>query len=162
MAFASARGSEPPSMVRTDRFLVGLLALVILPSDALGQPAPRIARWLNQQGARSAMVLPSAPDLQYRSLIAKRIGTAQAAPPRSSPDTLKNGAIVGALVGAVTLGAFGALICNLEQEPGAGNCLSDTLRVAAIGAGIGAGIGLAVDVARTRQAGITVRLGFTF
>lgn len=82
--------------------------------------------------------------------------------PRSSPDTLKNGAIIGALVGAVTLGAFGALICNLEQEPGAGNCLSDTLRVAAIGAGIGAGIGLTVDAALAREAGITVRLGLTF
>lgn len=108
------------------------------------------------------MVLAPAPDRQDRSPIAERLGAAQAAPPRSTPDTLKNGLIIGALVGAVTLAAVGGLICHLEQEPGAGNCLSDTLRVAAIGAGIGAGVGLTVDAALTRQAGIRVRWGVTF
>jgi hypothetical protein len=142
--------------------IVGMLAFVVLPSDASGQSVSQIARGLNQQGAPSALVLAPALDLRYRSLIAERIGAPQAAPPGSSPDTLKNGAIIGAVVGAVTLGAFGALICNLEQEPGAGNCLSDTLRVAAIGAGIGVGAGLAVDAALTRQGGITVRFGIKF
>ena len=77
-------------------------------------------------------------------------------------DSLKNGAIIGAIVGAVGLGAFGAFICNLYQEEGGASCLPDTLRVAAIGAAIGAGIGVAVDAALTRHAGVTVRISVKF
>jgi hypothetical protein len=90
------------------------------------------------------------------------VGVAQPAQRGASRDTLKNGAIIGAVVGAVGLGALGAFICNLYQEEGGASCLPDTLRVAAIGAAIGLGAGVAVDAALTRNAGVTVRVGFTF
>jgi hypothetical protein len=57
---------------------------------------------------------------------------------------------------------LGAFICNVYQEEGGASCLSDTLRVAAIGAAIGTGAGVAVDAALTRNAGVTVRIAVRF
>jgi hypothetical protein len=111
----------------------------------------------------SALVGPRLAEVERRSLSAKETaGFPQPAQPTPSRDTLKNGAIIGAVVGAVSLGALGALICNLYQEEGGASCLPDTLRVAAIGATIGAGAGVAVDAALSRNAGVTVRVGITF
>ena len=142
--------------------MIGMLSFLVLRSDAAGQSAPNNGTVLNQHRAPSALLLAPAFRIQPRSLIAERIGTAQATPPAPSRDTLRNGAIIGAVAGAATLGAVGAIICKVEQEPGVGNCLSDTVRVAAIGAAIGAGAGLAVDAALTRQGGIAVRVGIRF
>lgn len=89
-------------------------------------------------------------------------GVARPAQPASSRDSVKNGAIIGAIAGAVGLGAFGALICHLYQEEGGPSCLPDTLRVAAIGAAIGTGAGVAVDAALTRNAGVAVRVAVRF
>jgi hypothetical protein len=111
----------------------------------------------------SALGWPRLPETRRPSLHPEGlVGVAQPAQRGASRDTLKNGAIIGAVVGAVGLGAFGAFICNLYQEEGGESCLPDTLRVAAIGAAIGLGAGVAVDAALTRNAGITVRVGFTF
>lgn len=79
-----------------------------------------------------------------------------------SRDTLANGTIIGALVGAVALGAIGGVICHLENAPGEGSCVTDVLRVAGIGAAIGAGAGAAVDAARSRYGGaiLPVRIRF--
>jgi hypothetical protein len=113
--------------------------------------------------APSAFVGPRLADVQRRSLHPEGlVAIAQPALRGSSRDTLKNGAIIGAVVGAVALGAVGALICNLYQAEGDASCLPDTLRVAAIGAAIGTGAGVAVDAALTRNAGVTVRIGVTF
>jgi hypothetical protein len=111
----------------------------------------------------SALVWPRLPEPRRQSLRPEGlVGVAQPAQRGASRDTLKNGAIIGAVVGAVGLGALGAFICNLYQEEGGASCLPDTLRVAAIGAAIGLGAGVAVDAALTRNAGVTVRVGFTF
>ena len=102
-------------------------------------------------------------DAQRRLLAVEgSVGIAQPAQRVSSRDTLKNGAIIGAIAGAVGLGAFGGLICHLYQEEGDASCWPDTLRVAAIGAAIGTGVGLSVDAALTRHAGVAVRVGVTF
>lgn len=111
----------------------------------------------------SAFVWLGLVEVQRRSLAAEElVRIAEPAQFGSSPDTLKNGAIIGAIVGAVGLGAFGAFICNLYQEEGGASCLSDTLRGAAIGIAIGTGAGVAVDAALTRHAGVTVRIRVTF
>ena len=111
----------------------------------------------------SAFVGPRLADVQRRSLHPESfVGIAHPAQRGSSRDTLKNGAIIGAVVGAFGLGAVGAFICHLYQEEGDASCLPDTLRVAAIGAAIGIGAGVAVDAALTRNAGVTVRIGVTF
>ena len=79
-----------------------------------------------------------------------------------SRDSVKNGAIIGAVVGAAALGTVGGVICNLLHEPGTPSCWSDTLRVAAIGAGIGLGAGVAVDAAFARRQGVAVRVRIRF
>jgi hypothetical protein len=111
----------------------------------------------------SAFVWPRRDDGQRRSLPAQElVGVAPPVLRASSRDSLKNGAIIGAIVGAVSLGALGALICNLQQEEGGASCLPDTMRIAAIGAAIGIGAGVAVDAALARNAGVTVRIGVKF
>ena len=78
-----------------------------------------------------------------------------------SRDSLRNGAIIGTVIGAAALGAFAATLCNAYQEEGGASCLPDTLRIAAIGGAIGLGAGLAIDAARS-QSGVTVFVGIRF
>ena len=85
----------------------------------------------------------------------------QPPPPGSRRDSLKNGILIGAAVGAIALGGFGAILCNALQEPGDPGCLGDTLRIAAVGAAIGAGAGLAVDAVLDRG-GVRVSIGVRF
>ena len=76
-------------------------------------------------------------------------------------DSLRNGAIIGAVIGAAAFGAFAAALCNAYQAEGDPSCLPDTLRFGAIGGAIGAGAGLAIDAARN-QRGVTLRFAITF
>ena len=143
--------------------LVAMLGLVVLSSDAAGQSGGPIPRLMVAQSTLSALVWPPLVDVQHRSLTTEAlIGKDQLAQSGSSRDTLKNGAIIGAVVGAVALGTFGAFYCHLYQEEGGPSCRSDTLRAAAIGAAIGIGAGLALDAAFTRHAGVTIRIGIKF
>ena len=116
-----------------------------------------------QKRILSALLWPRPVDVQSRSLIVDGLrGIPQPAQRASSRDPLKNGAIIGAIAGAVGLGALGGLICHLYQEDGDPSCWSDTLRLAAIGAAIGTGAGITVDAALTRHPGVGVRVGVTF
>ena len=111
----------------------------------------------------SSFVRPRLVDVQRRPFALEGLaGITQPAQRGSSRDSLKNGAVIGAIAGAVGLGALGGLICHLYQAEGDASCWSDTLRVAAIGAAIGTGAGITVDAALTRHSGIAVRVGVTF
>jgi hypothetical protein len=72
------------------------------------------------------------------------------APPAQTRDSNKNGAIIGAVIGAVALAAPGAWICQMLKEPGDPPCLKGVLTVGAIGAGVGAAAGAGVDALFTR------------
>jgi len=143
--------------------LVVALGLVVLSSDAAGQSAGPIPR-LGGQSSPPALRWPVLVDLQRRSLTpeAPTVKAQPAQQPRSSRDTLKNGAIIGAVVGAAALGTLGAFYCHLYQEENGPSCRSDTLRAAAIGAAIGTGTGLVLDAAFARHAGVTVRIRVRF
>jgi len=43
-----------------------------------------------------------------------------------SRDSLRNGAIIGAVIGAAAFGAFAAVLCNAYQEEDGASCLPDT------------------------------------
>ncbi|HET9359248.1 MAG TPA: hypothetical protein VFO58_05835 [Vicinamibacterales bacterium] len=143
--------------------LVVALGLALLSSDAAaqsaapisspgGQSSPLSLRWPVLVGLERQSLAPGALTIE-----------AQPAPQRRPPhDSLKNGAIIGAVVGAGALGALGAFYCNLYQEEGGPSCRSDTLRAAAIGAAIGTGTGLVLDAAFERHAGVTVRMRVRF
>jgi hypothetical protein len=76
-----------------------------------------------------------------------------------SRDSLRNGAIIGAVIGAAAFVTFAATLCNAYREKGGASCVPDTLPVAALGGAIGAG--LALDAARTDR-GVTVRFAISF
>ena len=78
-----------------------------------------------------------------------------------SRDSLRNGAIIGTVIGAAAAGAFASALCHAYQEEGGRTCVPGTLRFAAIGGAIGAGAGLAIDAARS-QRGVTVRFAVRF
>ena len=62
-----------------------------------------------------------------------------------SRDSLKNGTIIGAVVGAIALAAPGAFICHMLREPGDPPCWKGVVTVGAIGAGVGAAAGAGID-----------------
>jgi hypothetical protein len=162
------------SSTRTAMLLVLIVCLVSSGRPMTAQEKGQTAHLDEQPWSREAAIMPGLKptsafvgpplvEVRRRSLAAERlVGIAEPVQRGSSRDTLKNGAIIGAVVGAVGLGAVGAFICNLYQEEGGASCLPDTLRGAAIGAAIGTGAGVAVDAALTRRAGVTVRIGVKF
>lgn len=75
------------------------------------------------------------------------------APALQSRDSIKNGAIIGAVIGGVALAAPGAWICHMLREPGDPPCWKGTVTVGAIGAGIGAAVGAGIDAMAARDRG---------
>ena len=64
---------------------------------------------------------------------------------REPRDSLKNGALVGAIIGGIALGGFVSWLCNALQEPSDPSCLSPSLLYIGVGAGIGAAAGAGID-----------------
>jgi hypothetical protein len=65
--------------------------------------------------------------------------------PRGDRDSLKNGALIGAIAGAAIFGGFVTLLCNALQEPSDPSCLGSSLMGIGIGAGAGALGGAGID-----------------
>src|SRR5262245_2473197 len=92
------------------------LCLLWLPVDAVAQTgafnpsslagSPAFASGLD------TVLQPGDPPLSVRNS-----RTVQQAPSRRSRDSLRNGLIIGAVVGAAALGTFAAVLCKAEQEP---------------------------------------------
>ena len=70
---------------------------------------------------------------------------------RERRDSVKNGAIIGAIVGAAVFGGFVTFLCNALQEPSDPSCLGSSLMGIGLGAGIGAGAGMGIDALFARQ-----------
>jgi hypothetical protein len=131
------------------------LTLVAVPEEAVAQARVPAVVWLATQPRLSAFAVR----LPGRGPANAGHYHAQAG---SSRDSLKNGVILGAIVGAAALGAFGGLICKAQQEPEGPSCVPDTLRIAAVGAAVGVGAGLAIDAALTRRGGVALSFGLRF
>ena len=71
--------------------------------------------------------------------------------PRDDRDPVKNGAVIGAIVGAAIFGGFVTFLCNALQEPSDPSCLGSSLMGIGIGAGAGALGGVAVDAMISRS-----------
>jgi hypothetical protein len=141
--------------------MASLASLIAVPLCLALTSTPVLAR----PSVRTATVVPSAPatvgGVSRLSVLAERIQTNAPPPQRVGWDSLRNGAIVGAVIGAVAFGAIAATLCHAYQEEGGPSCVSDTLRFAAVGGAVGTGAGLAVDAARSHR-GATVRLTIRF
>ena len=132
--------------------LLSILALVALPRQAFAQAEASSNLEQNREMPLAAMESRFVVDRdELLRLAESTIRFQPDQPPRR--DSLKNGAIIGAVVGAAALGTFGGLLCKALQEPGTSSCVDDTLRIAAVGGAIGLGAGLAIDAALMRQSG---------
>ena len=139
-----------------------LLCLALVPAPVLGQTPHRDVAGVDVRSTAVAFDPTSAGRVPRFSIAAERTRVS-AQPQRrvKSRDSLMNGVIIGAVIGAVAFGAFTAALCHAYQEQGDPSCVPDTLRVAAIGGAIGTGAGLAIDAARSHR-GVTVRLAIRF
>lgn len=108
------------------------------------------------------IVAPPYGEVPRLSISSKRIQVGAQSPQNAGPrDSLRNGAVIGAVIGAVAFGAFAAVLCHAYQEEGGASCVPDTLRFAAIGGAVGLGAGLAVDLARShRRVVVRYAIGF--
>jgi hypothetical protein len=87
---------------------------------------------------------------------------------RERRDSVKNGALIGAVIGGIALGGFVSWLCNALQEPSDPSCLGGSLLYAGVGAGIGAAAGAGIDalfsasapsgLRRDRRLGVGARL----
>jgi hypothetical protein len=145
---AASKASLPP-------LITVLLCLALIPTPALAQPPV--------PGATAVPPVPATVRPAPRFIVsAERIRIDAPTQQRvGSGDSLRNGAILGAVIGAAAFGAFAATLCRAYRESGGASCVPDTVKFAAIGGAIGAGAGVAVDAARG-QRGITVRLAIRF
>ena len=66
-------------------------------------------------------------------------------------DSLKNGTLIGAAIGAAVMGGFVTFLCNALQEPSDPSCLGSSLMAIGIGGAAGAASGLAVDALLNEQ-----------
>lgn len=71
---------------------------------------------------------------------------------REDRDSLKNGALIGAVIGGIAMGGFVGWLCNALQEPSDPSCLPPSLLYTGVGAGIGAVAGLGIDALFMRVA----------
>ena len=108
------------------------------------------------------LVVP--PTSGHHLIISERaISAAFAAhPPAQKPpsrDSLKNGAIIGAIAGAALFGGYVTFLCNVLREPSDPSCLGSSLVAVAIGVGGGAAAGAGIDALFSRPQNQFLRRG---
>jgi hypothetical protein len=129
----------------------------------------RRVRWTALAIVGTLLCAPSAagaeptPPRPLASAIAALAASQSPPRPSRSRDSLKNGAIIGAVAGAAALGGFGLFLCHaLDDSDGNLDCIPGALVIAAVGAGIGAGAGVGIDALLVRRAGPAVRIHVRF
>jgi hypothetical protein len=98
---------------------------------------------------RNGLILPTTRQLARTlntAAMPASVRLAQAQP--GSNDSLKNGAIIGLIVGAASMAAFAAILVSTDEACG---CKDDIVRFAAIGGAIGAGVGAGLDALLVRR-----------
>lgn len=137
------------------------LCLVLVPSSVLGQAsrpnavAHDVAPAAAAGGLRAARSSTPPDSIKANGFFRSQRG--------ASRDSLKNGGILGASIGAAAFGSLAAILCRAYQEEDGPSCVPDTVKFAAIGGALGAGIGLAVDAVRTDgRPGVSWRITVRF
>lgn len=96
----------------------------------------------------------AASDNQPRLIISEKAiagAPLTAQPSGNQRDSLKNGSIIGAVIGAAVMGGFVTFLCNALKEPGDPSCWKSSGLAIAIGAGAGALGGAGIDALIDRQ-----------
>jgi hypothetical protein len=138
-----------------------MLGLVMIPTSLFAQPSDSDSAAVGISGAAVALRQAPAEQMLRLSVSSERVQVSGPPPQRAaSRDSLRNGAVIGAVIGAAALGAFAATLCHVHRERGGASCAPEAIRFAAIGGAIGLGAGIAIDVARS--SGPMVRLTIAF
>jgi hypothetical protein len=82
--------------------------------------------------------------------IADALATKEQPSSSSKRDSVKNGTIIGAVIGAAVMGGFVTFLCHALKEPGDPPCWKSSGLAIAIGAGAGALGGAGVDALLVR------------
>lgn len=138
---------------------------VFLAVALLTLPVQAVQREVSPRSTPAVEAVRAMPSTGWLATsIASFDGRQQPSPQTRSPrDSIKNGALIGAVVGAVALGGFGLFLCHaLDDTGGDPDCFPEVLGIAAVGAGIGLGAGVAVDLLFVRQAAPGVRIRISF
>ena len=102
----------------------------------------------------TAQQLESSNDVPRLIISDQAVANALAAeqpPSRSRRDSLKNGTVIGAVVGAAVMGGFVTFLCHALKEPGDPPCWHSSGLAIAIGAGAGALGGAGIDALLVRE-----------
>jgi len=154
------------SRQRSIAAFVTVLGLAAATRDAAGQTA-----WPDARPVHSPATSPSpSPPFARASIDHRRSAltadtgavTLRARQPQPSRDSLKNGAVIGAVIGAAGAGVLVGLYCHRYQEDNGPSCRSDVLRGIAAGAALGTGAGLALDAAFDTHEGLAIRMRARF
>ena len=114
----------------------------------MASPIP-VAAQQNRAGTRTLIISDRA--------IAAGVAATPPAPAPPGGDSLKNGTIIGAVVGGIAFGGFVSWLCNMLQEPSDPSCVGPSLLYAGVGAGIGAGAGAGIDALMSASAPSALR-----
>ena len=141
--------------------VVGMLGIAMTPTSLFAQSSDPNATAVAILGAAVAVRPAPAEQRLHRSLSGELVRVGGPPPQRAaSCDALRNGAVIGAVIGAAALGAFGATLCHQYRERGGASCVPDAIRFAAIGGAIGLGAGIAIDVARDSSPMVRLTIAF--
>jgi hypothetical protein len=118
------------------RYLLSI-ALVLVPLAVEAQESPLVPQ-------------PSKLIISDRA-IAAGIAATPPAQVNQRRDSVANGALIGAIVGAAIMGGYVTFLCNALQEPSDPSCLGSSLLAIGLGAGAGALGGAGVDALLMRK-----------
>jgi hypothetical protein len=107
-----------------------LLGMILISTEAAGQP-------------RVLHPPPATRLLESRVIVATPAVTVSKI--QGTRDSLKNGAVIGAVLGGLGAALFGTYLCHAVGEEGDPPCWRGILVIGALGAGAGAAAGAGVD-----------------
>ena len=141
--------------------VVAMLGVAMIPTSLFALSSDPNGKAVAIPGAAVAVRPTPAEQRLHRSLSGEPVRLGGPPPQRAaSRDSLRNGAVIGAVIGAAAVGAFGATLCHQYRERGGASCVPDAIRFAAIGGAIGLGAGIAIDVARDSSPMVRLTIAF--
>lgn len=141
--------------------VLAMLGVATIPTSLFAQPSDPDRAAVSIRSAVATLRPATVGPMLRLAAADEGVWVAGPPPPRAaSRDSLWNGAVIGAVIGAAALGAFGATLCHVYRESGGPSCAPDALRFAAIGGAIGLGAGIAIDVARSSGPMVRVTVAF--
>lgn len=141
---------------------LAVLGVTVIPTSLFAQASSPDAAPVAISDAADAL-RPAPAERMSRRPFSDASLRADGSPPvqrAASRDSVRNGAVIGALIGAAAFGTLAATLCHVYREPGGPSCVPDAIRFAAIGGAIGLGAGIAIDVARSPGPMVRVTVAF--